>query len=118
VSAPGGTPPSDPDDFALGMDLPEPAPVRGALERVLEGMGGAEAPGLVRLAGAWDELVGADLAAVARPSAIEDGVLTIAVRDPAWVPQVRFLERTLVARVEALLGAGVVARVRVRTIRS
>ena len=43
-----------------------------------------------------------------------DNSVTVAVDDPIWATQLRYLEPAVVTRATALLGPGVVARVKVR----
>ena len=62
----------------------------------------------------WHEVVGDDVAAHARLVSVRDGVLTVAVDDPIWATQLRYLEPAVVTRATALLGPVVVARVKVR----
>ena len=56
----------------------------------------------------WPALVGADIAAHCSPTALRDGELKIAAQSSAWATQVRLLAPTLLARLAAELGAGVV----------
>jgi hypothetical protein len=46
--------------------------------------------------------------------AIRDGVLVLAVDDPAWAPQIRFLEAQVLARARDVLGMPELVRVQVR----
>jgi len=45
---------------------------------------------------------------------VRDGVLTVAVDDPIWATQLRYLETAVVERAAALLGTGSVSELRVR----
>ncbi len=45
--------------------------------------------------------MGPNVGANSRPVRLRDGVLTVAVADPAWATQLRFLEATLVQRLQA-----------------
>jgi predicted nucleic acid-binding Zn ribbon protein len=62
----------------------------------------------------WDEVMGADAAAHARLVSVRDGVLSVGVDDPIWATQLRYLEPAIVTRARALLGPGVVDRLKVR----
>ena len=62
----------------------------------------------------WNEVVGDDVAAHARLVSVRDGVLTVAVDDPIWATQLRYLETAVVERATAVVGAGVVSAMRVR----
>ena len=61
----------------------------------------------------WPELVGDNLASHIRPSAIEAKTLVIAVEDPAWASQLKWLETDLLERLAEALGEGVVDDLRV-----
>lgn len=59
----------------------------------------------------WEDIAGAAVAARSRVVRLAGGVLVVAVDDPAWATQLRFLERELVTRAAEVLGAD-----RVRTV--
>jgi predicted nucleic acid-binding Zn ribbon protein len=69
---------------------------------------------LVRLHERWDELVGAEVAEHAKPVAIERGVLSVVVDNPAWAGHLRWAEAEVVRQLDGLLGRGAVTRIRVR----
>jgi hypothetical protein len=62
----------------------------------------------------WIEVVGDDVAGHARLVSVRDGVLTVAVDDPIWATQLRYLETAVIGRATALVGPGAVTAVRVR----
>jgi len=86
----------------------EPRRIGEGLDRVLPG-----GRAFTTLVQRWEELVGDNLASHARPSALHATTLVVAVEDPAWATQLRYLEGDLVARCDEALGAGVVTDVRV-----
>lgn len=86
----------------------------GALERVVRHLGAPSVDALDRLYGGWAGLVGPQLAAHTSPVSLKDGVLVIGVDDPAWSTQVRFLEASLLTRLEGELGSDAVHSVEVR----
>lgn len=92
----------------------EPRPVGEALDRVLRGLGAPAAPNMSALFRSWPELVGEQLAQRTHPISVRDGALRIAVDDPAWASQLRWLEPELLARMCDVLGTGVVERLEVR----
>ena len=55
----------------------------------------------------WEKLVGAAVAAHARPRSLRDGVLTVVVDSPAWATQIRHMEGDIIARLEQESGAAV-----------
>ena len=52
----------------------------------------------------WSEVVGADVAPHARLVSVREGSLTVAVDEPVWATQLRYLESAIVTRATALLG--------------
>ena len=64
-----------------------------------------------RLFGEWSSIVGPDVAAHCRPSALRERELRISAESTAWATQLRLLAGTLLARIVAELGPDVVARV-------
>jgi hypothetical protein len=57
---------------------------------------------------AWDQVVGASIAAQARPSTIRDGVLTVLVASAPWMQQLNFLKGEIRERLNSHLGADLV----------
>lgn len=92
----------------------EPVRLSDALAKVGAELGLAPGGAHVTLDARWSEVMGADVAAHARLVSVRDGTLTVAVDDPIWASQLRYLEPAIVARATALLGPAVVTRVKVR----
>jgi len=63
---------------------------------------------LAAVTAAWDEIVGPDVAAHATPLRIREGVLVVAVDQPAWATQLQFLAGQILDRLAALAGPGLV----------
>ena len=79
----------------------EPARVSDSLDRLVRNLGGPSAD--VTTSGANS-----------RPVRLRNGTLTVAVADPAWATQLRFLEATLITRLQVELGASAVSTIEVR----
>lgn len=92
----------------------EPHLLAEGLDRVLRGLGAPRADALNAIFAGWADLVGEQVAAHARPVSIDQGCLVLAVDEPAWAVQVRYLEADLVGQLGERLGPGVVTRVRAR----
>jgi predicted nucleic acid-binding Zn ribbon protein len=92
----------------------EPVPLSEALARVGAEFGIAPGGAHLTLDARWDEVMGADVAAHAHLVSVRDGILTVRVDDPIWATQLRYLEPVVVERASALVGPGVVVRLRVR----
>ncbi|MDQ6781930.1 MAG: DUF721 domain-containing protein [Actinomycetota bacterium] len=92
----------------------EATPLASSLAGELRRLGGPD-PGLTTAVFAhWGQLVGPALADHARPVSLRDGVLIVAVDQPAWATQVRFLATQILERIVEETGRGDVAELRVR----
>jgi predicted nucleic acid-binding Zn ribbon protein len=87
----------------LPGERPEPRPLAASLGRLV--------PAIFTV---WDELVGPSVAEHARPRSLERGTLVVAVDDPSWATQLRWLEADLLVRMAEVLGPDQVARIEVR----
>lgn len=81
---------------------------------MLAGLGAPTVDAVVALHERWAEVVGEELAAHARPVAIERGRLSITVDNPAWANHLRWSESDVLARCARVLGEGVVTSVSTR----
>lgn len=95
-------------------DAAPPARIGDSLDRVLAGLGRPSVDVLSTLAERWDELVGPAAAAAVHLLDLVDGVLVVAVDEPAWASHIRWAGPGVVARASELLGAGVVTSVEAR----
>jgi predicted nucleic acid-binding Zn ribbon protein len=82
-----------------------------ALDRVSRSLGLPSATATARLVQAWPDVVGEAVAAHTTPRWLKDGALVLAVDDPVWAAQLRWLEADLLARVTEVTGPGVVERI-------
>lgn len=96
-----------------GRDGRDPTPLGDQLDRLLldRGWGTDVAAGSVM--GRWPTIVGADVAAHCAPVAFEDGVLTVRCDSTAWATNLRLMSSTLMGRIEAEAGEGLVSELRV-----
>jgi predicted nucleic acid-binding Zn ribbon protein len=92
----------------------EPAALGESLDRLVRGLGAPSAATVGGLFERWAEVVGDRVADHARPVSLRDGILVVAVDDPAWAPQLRFLEPEILARVREVLGEDDVTSLQVR----
>jgi predicted nucleic acid-binding Zn ribbon protein len=92
----------------------DPQPLGAAISRLLAERGWQQQAAVGSAFGRWEQIVGAELAAHARPDGYRDGVLTVAADSSAWAAQLQLLAPTLVRRLNAELGHGTVQRVKVR----
>jgi predicted nucleic acid-binding Zn ribbon protein len=62
----------------------------------------------------WEHIVGAEIAAHCRPVRLEAGRLTCVAESTAWATQIRLLTHSLLERIAAELGGGVVTTLHVQ----
>jgi len=78
------------------MPNDRPKPIAEALQRYLDQAGLAKRVGQATALEAWPRVVGAAVAAAARPlSVTADGTLLVEVRSSAWMNELSFMERDL-----------------------
>lgn len=92
----------------------DPQPLGTAIDGLLAEQGWEQRAAVGGAFGRWPQIVGADLAAHARPESFADGELVVVADSTAWATQLRLLAAELVRRLNAELGDGTVRRVRVR----
>lgn len=90
-----------------------PVPVEAGIDRVLRSLGAPTGGALSSLFDNWDEMVGESLAAHVRPVQLRDTTLRVAVDDPGWASQVRWMSAEIIGRLDQGLGAGVVTDIEV-----
>ena len=90
-----------------------PRPVGESLDRITRKLGAGPASTLGAVFRRWDEIVGSAVAAHARPLSLRDGILRVAVDEPGWATQLRYLAPTIVDRCADAVGPDVVTRIEV-----
>lgn len=98
----------------LPGEVPDPRPVGASLDRVAAALGVPRASTMTSVFASWPDVVGESVAAHARPRSLNAGTLVVAVDEPAWATQLRWLEADLVTRLAEVLGPGQVERIEVR----
>jgi len=92
----------------------EPRPIGPGLDRVLGRLGSPDLGALTVIFSKWEAVVGTQVAAHTHPLSVRDGTLVLAVDNPAWATQLRFLTDTLLARLAAACGPDAVMAIEVR----
>lgn len=87
-----------------------PQPVADALERLTSARGWSQKLEGARVHEAWREIAGERLAQHIRPVRLHGGVLVVQATSSAWAAQVPYVAKELIARANAVLGAGQVLR--------
>lgn len=96
-----------------GPDVRDPQPL-GRLVREMakkRGWSGRVAEGTVL--GHWSSVVGQQIADHATPTALNDGVLSVAAESTAWATQLRMVQAQLLAKIASAVGNGVVTSLKI-----
>ncbi|GLE51953.1 DUF721 family protein [Mycobacterium montefiorense] len=96
-----------------GPDVRDPQPM-GRVARELakkRGWSGRVAEGTVL--GHWTAVVGHQIADHATPTALNEGVLSVAAESTAWATQLRMIQAQLLAKIAASVGNGVVTSLKI-----
>jgi len=88
--------------------MPAPATVGRLLADTFQGTPLARCLAEAGIWQAWDQVVGASIAAQARPSSMRDGILTVLVASAPWMQQLNFLKGEIRERLNSHLGANLV----------
>lgn len=107
------TDPADQRWSGPGPDARDPAPLGASVGDLVRDRQWEDTLRSAGIPARWPQLVGADIAEHCRPERLEAGVLTCVAESTAWATQIRLLAPTILARLRADLGAGVVQRLRV-----
>jgi predicted nucleic acid-binding Zn ribbon protein len=91
-----------------GPDPRDPQPFGAILAKLVKARGWQRPAAEATVFGAWERLVGADIAAHCRPVRLADGELTVEAESTAWATQLRGLARKLLQRIAAEVGPNVV----------
>jgi predicted nucleic acid-binding Zn ribbon protein len=92
----------------------DPQPLGAAIQGLLNDQGWQAAAKVGSVFGRWPEIVGAEMAAHTRPDRLDGGELVVIADSTAWATQVRWLAKDLIRTLNAELGRGVVATVKIR----
>ncbi len=63
--------------------------------------------------GHWPSVVGQQIADHATPTALNDGVLSVAAESTAWATQLRMIQAQVLAKIAAAVGNGVVTSLKI-----
>lgn len=97
-----------------GPDPRDPAPLGAVLAALVKERGWERPAAEARLFGMWASVVGPEVAARCRPVKLDDGELTIEAESTAWATQLRLLSGTVLKRIAAEVGHGVVRKLTIR----
>ncbi|MFC6019137.1 DUF721 domain-containing protein [Plantactinospora solaniradicis] len=96
-----------------GPDPRDPQLFGTVLARMVKARGWQQPAAEATVFGAWERVVGPDIAQHSRPVKLEDGELTVEAESTAWATQLRLLAGSLLRRIAAEVGHNVVRRLHV-----
>jgi predicted nucleic acid-binding Zn ribbon protein len=97
-----------------GRPDPDPGSVGAPLDRVLRRLGAPTSRTVASVHERWPEVAGESLAAHTTLLRVRDGVIVVAVDDPAWASELRWMGDTLAARAREVLGDASITGIEVR----
>jgi predicted nucleic acid-binding Zn ribbon protein len=96
-----------------GPDPRDPQLFGAVLQRLMRQRGWEKPKAEATVFGAWEKVVGSDIARHSRPVKLDDGVLTVEAESTAWATQLRLLAPSILGKLRAQVGGDVVTRLRV-----
>lgn len=96
-----------------GPDPRDPARFGDVLAKLLKARGWQQPAAEGRVFGAWEKVVGPDIAAHCRPIKLDEKELTVEAESTAWATQLRMLSGTIIKRIAGEVGHNVVTKLRI-----
>ncbi|WP_245648386.1 DUF721 domain-containing protein, partial [Micromonospora rosaria] len=96
-----------------GPDPRDPQPLGAVLARLVKARGWAQPAAEATVFGAWERVVGPDVAQHSRPVKLENGELTVEARSTAWATQLRLLAGSLLQQIAREVGHNVVRKLHI-----
>ncbi|MGC4960797.1 DUF721 family protein [Gordonia sp. DT218] len=96
-----------------GPDGRDPQPLGRLAGNIAKDRGWQPHIGQGTLFGMWEQIVGTDIAAHAQPTTLSDNVLHIQAESTAWATQLRYMQSTILAKIAAAVGDGMVTSLRI-----
>src|SRR5512137_1580391 len=94
------------------MAMKKPQSIRSVLENTLKSLEIDVPLKSYSILGAWNEIVGATVAAHSQPRSIRNRILFIEVAHSTWMQQLQFLKPTLLEKVNNFLGEPLIQDIR------
>jgi predicted nucleic acid-binding Zn ribbon protein len=96
-----------------GPDPRDPQLFGAVLGRLMKARGWEKPKAEATVFGAWEKVVGAEIANHSRPIKLDDGVLTVEAESTAWATQLRMLAAGLLRSIAAEVGHNVVTKLNI-----
>ncbi|MEV6493878.1 DciA family protein, partial [Actinoplanes sp. NPDC051633] len=109
---------ADPERRLRGYSGPGPDPrdpqlFGDVLQRIMRQRGWEKPKAEATVFGAWEKVVGADIAKHSRPVKLDQGVLTVEAESTAWATQLRMLAGGLLKNIAGEVGHNVVTKLNI-----
>ncbi|WP_203998741.1 DUF721 domain-containing protein [Micromonospora lutea] len=96
-----------------GPDPRDPQPLGAVLNRLMKARGWQQPAAEATVFGAWERVVGSEVAQHSRPVKLENGELTVEARSTAWATQLRLLAGSLLQQIAREVGHNVVRKLHI-----
>ncbi|MEU4677224.1 DciA family protein [Micromonospora sp. NPDC023737] len=96
-----------------GPDPRDPQPLSAVLDRLMKARGWQQPAAEATVFGAWERVVGPEVAQHSRPVKLENGELTVEARSTAWATQLRLLAGSLLKQIAREVGHNVVRKLHI-----
>ncbi|GAB3819871.1 DciA family protein [Micromonospora zhanjiangensis] len=96
-----------------GPDPRDPQLLGTVLARLVKARGWQQPTAEATVFGAWERVVGAEIAKHSRPVKLENGELTVEAESTAWATQLRLLAGSLLKRIAGEVGHNVVRKLHI-----
>ncbi len=96
-----------------GPDVRDPQTLAAATQDLARARGWSVRVAEGTVLGQWQTVVGEHICAHATPTALRDGVLSVAAESTAWATQLRMVQAQLLAKIAAAVGDGVVTSLKI-----
>ncbi|MDG4804007.1 DciA family protein [Micromonospora sp. WMMD980] len=96
-----------------GPDPRDPQPLGAVLDRLVKARGWQQPAAEATVFGAWEKVVGPEVAQHSRPVKLENGELTVEARSTAWATQLRLLAGSLLKQIASEVGHNVVRKLHI-----
>ncbi|BCL14879.1 hypothetical protein GCM10017556_26180 [Micromonospora sagamiensis] len=96
-----------------GPDPRDPQLLGAVLSRLMKARGWEQPAAEATVFGAWERVVGPEIAQHSRPVKLEDGELTVEARSTAWATQLRLLAGSLLQKIAREVGHNVVRKLHI-----
>ncbi|MCW6008893.1 DciA family protein [Micromonospora sp. CPCC 205371] len=97
-----------------GPDPRDPQKFGDVLDRLVKARGWQGPTAEATVFGAWERVVGPDVAKHSRPIKLDNGELTVEAESTAWATQMRLLAASLLQRIAVEVGHDVVRKLHIR----